>query len=274
MQVQDPKPIPIPAQRKVRKDTDLSQFLAADMASYVATATAWVRQTSKDVLKQVVDAGNPPKYFVTIDGVMNANGTVKRAFRAGVIDQSERAVRIEFNAENLGSIARSASQYLFTTIRQTFPKSETGRLSHEWSWWLKRAGEDRSRRIGKTPPTDLSIEDVLYLAPDFYVARYAYFANRTSKGSFGAKFNLYRKTAHIITHDGRTEKVKVEALRKRLRGFVARATASMRFRKVPGVLFQGGFTRKYLSGPASKHPFGVPFVRIAFKGALKYGVDV
>ena len=252
---------------KARKDTEVKQWFAQNRKDLLAGATDWVHRVSKDALAQALAAGNPNQYFVTIDGVTNAAGTVRRGFRAGTIDESKHAVRIEFNAENIASIARGVPPILTQVITDTFPMSKTKRLSREWSWWVSYDGGP-SRRAGKTPPQTLGIYDVLYLAPDFHVAKYAWFANSSAKSSKSTKYNFARKRINGVKGTSRL------VARKRARGFLARATQVMRAKRVPGVLFQGGFSRDYMSGRASKHPRGVPFVRVAFKGTLKNPVWV
>lgn len=267
MRVPDIRLSEVPYKKKVRKDTEVKQWFAQNRRDLLAGATDWVHRVSKDALAQALAAGNPDQYFVTIDGVTNAAGTVRRGFKSGTIDESKHAVRIEFNADTIGNIARGVPPILTQVIRETFPMSPTGRLAREWSWWVSREGGP-SKRAGKTIPDGLGIYDVLYLAPDYAVAKYAWFANSAAKSSKSTKYNFARK--RINKEKGTSRLV----ARKRARGFLARATQLMRAKRVPGVLFQGGFSRDYLSGRASKHPRGVPFVRVAFKGTLKNPVWV
>lgn len=257
----------IPATRKVRGDTDLRQFVVKDAETLKRVGADWVRRTATDARDMVLAAGNPKQMFVTIDGVTNAAGKVVRSFRSGTINNASSAVLIEFNAEALAGIVRGVLPILTSTVKDTFPTSKTGRLSRDWSWWVSRDGGP-SRRVGKMVPQDLGIYDVLYLAPDFAPARYAYMANRAARGSFGHKYNL------IMGRTRKSGKVIPTRLRRNLRGYLARATERMRAKRVPGVLFQGGFSRNYMSGKASVHPRGVPFVRVAFKGVLRSKVFV
>lgn len=249
------------------KSTDITKFFVQDKATLLTSARQWVHRVSHAALRMALDAGNPETYFVTIDGIANASGTVRRGFKSGTIDESKHAVRIEFTAEQLASIARGLSPILRGVIRRTFPDSRTKRLARDWSWWHAPGGGRASHRVGRMPPASVGIYDTLYLAPDEAPARYAFFANMTARRSHGYKYNMTR---------GRkgTASAGEFRLKKRTQGYLARSTKLMRGKRVPGLITQGGFSRKYMTGGLAVHPRGVPFVRVKFKSGLAKPVFV
>lgn len=251
----------IPAQRRMRKDTDLEQFLLADRKAFEASAHIWVRQTAEAALQEALRAGNPKDYVVGIDGETRG-GTVRTGFRSGPISSAQRSVRIEFIGSALADIANGLMPILIQVLGQTFQSRRSQPLRSQWSWWIQKdryAGgskSTRSTKLGTTVPDTVSIYDVLWLAPDDLPAEDAHYFLRGGLGSGGHAYNLIKKKGGDFK------------LRKRLRGFLAEATKRMRGKRVPGVTIQGWIVKAGLTGPSARSKFGVPVVRVAFKSGL------
>jgi len=252
----------IPNQRKVRSDTELEQVLLKDRDAFQQSAHLWVRETATRALDEALRAGNPKDYVVGIDGETRG-GNVRQGFRPGPISSAMKSVRVEFIGSALADVANGLLPILSGVIAETFPNSRTKSLENGWSWWVQRgryAGGSKattSVRLGRSVPDDITIYDVLWLAPDFGPARYAWFANHNAIKSSGHSYNLFKKK--------KTGELK---LRKRLRGFLAESTRRMRGQKLPGITIQGWIVKAALSGPSSHSRFGAPVIRVAFKAGL------
>jgi hypothetical protein len=255
----------IPAQRKVRSDTELKQFLLADREAFQKSAHLWVRETAQRALDEALKAGNPHDYVIGIDGETKG-ANVRTGFRGGTIAQATKSVRIEFVGHALADVANGLRPILSDVIRETFPNSRTKALETQWSWWIQRgryAGgspSTTSQRLGSTVPDNVTIYDVLWLAPDMGPARYAWFANHNAIKSSGGSYNLIKRKSGQFR------------LRKRLRGYLAESTRRMRGRRVPGVTIQGWIVKAALTGGAARSRFGVPVIRVAFKSGLTRAV--
>lgn len=277
----------IPARRKARKDTELRQFIADDLESYERMKTKWVRETAGTALDEILRAGNPPRYVTQIDGSTSGSGKTiaGSGFRGGSIEQATSAVRVQWVGTDLAGIANNARGTLLKVIAETFPKSKTGALKQRWSWWVEQdanvsTGPKRpARRIGAIVPPSVGLYDVLWLAPDGpNPASYAWIANRNAIRSGGHVYNLrQRNSKKFGAKAGFT-------LRKRLKGYLAESTSRMRrgrsnlgAYRMGGVVIQGWFVRKTLTGPQARTRYGVvwergvPVVRLAYaKGLLDF----
>ena len=257
----------IPAQRRMRKDTDLEQFLLADRKTFEASAHIWVRETAEAALQEALRAGNPTHYVVGIDGETRG-GNVRSGFRSGPISSAQRSVRVEFIGSALADVANGLLPILGDVIAETFPNSRTKQLQNQWSWWVQKgrysggSKSTTSTRLGRSVPDTVTIYDVLWLAPDAGPASYAWFANHNAIKSSGHSYNIFKK---------RSGEVK---LRKRLRGYLSEATRRMRGKRVPGITIQGWIVKSALTGSAARSRFGVPVIRVAFKSGLARPVTI
>jgi len=275
----------IPPLRKARSDTELHHFIAKDLDTFERMKTQWVRQTARAGLDGILRAGNPPKFISQIDGSTRSGGKTKEGagFRAGTIDQATTAVRIEWIGADLAKIANRARPILLKVIGETFPKSRTRQLRRQWSWYRQRDATLPGKRA--TPatklfdrvPDNIGLNDILWLAPDASVADHAWIANKgiSSGGAGGHKYNLrVRNSKKFGAKSGFT-------LRKKLRGYLAESTSRMRkggsnvsAYRSGGVVIQGWFVKKKLTGPMARTKYGVdwkrgvPVVRLAYRKGL------
>jgi hypothetical protein len=259
----------IPNQRRVRTDTDLRQFMAADQKALLAGGAEWVRRTAQQALDEALHAGNPHTYTVGINGTTSATGKLRQGFQPGTIAQANNSVRVEFIGRALSEIANGLKPILAEVIASAFPNSPTKSLQRDWSWWVQKdryaegsgGKQTVSRRLGASVPETVGIYDVLWLVPDAGPARYAWIANRNAFAFIAT--NVIKK---------RTGGYKA---RRRLRGYLAEATRKMRGKKTPGITIQGWFVKKTLTGPQSGDwRYGVPAIRVAFKSGLARPITV
>jgi hypothetical protein len=279
----------IPAQRRVRKDTDLHQFLLLDQKNLQAAAAQWLHTLAPRALDEALKAGNPPSYVTEIDGATKG-GRVTTGFRAGSIQQAKTAVRIAFTGKDLAVIANSLKPILLAVIRETFPNSRTRQLHRRWSWWVQRYGllqprgsRGASQRLGDFVPDTTSLYDILWLAPDAPApAQYAWIANRNALRGIAGQAHRY----NLTFGRGKRGKRSQARLRKRLHGYLAEATKRMRGSKAQqqqaAITIQGWIVKATLTGPAAisaegRGPawrYGVPVVRVAYRRGLKRPVSV
>lgn len=57
---------PIPATRKVRRDTDLKRYVLDDQEDVKKAARVWVRETARAALVEAIAAGNPKVYITEV----------------------------------------------------------------------------------------------------------------------------------------------------------------------------------------------------------------
>ena len=260
--------------RTVRAPEELATLLFKDMASLERAAVQWVRTTAHKGLDEIIAAGQPGAYTIQIDGEARGSGASRRGhgFRPGRIDQATRSVRVNWIGRGLAEIANHCKPILLDVIAETFPASRRGILRARWSWWVEHRPEvgpaSPPRRLGASvSASDLGIADVLWLVPDApRPASYAWFALHSGIRGGGHAYNLRR------SKKSRTLGYK---LRKRLRGYLAEATARMRVgrAKQSGVTIQGWFVKKRLTGPATIARRGVPVVRVAYVHGLRRPVN-
>lgn len=272
-----PKPLGItriPGIRKPRSDTEFKRFLANDREEFMRSASLWVRQTTRDAEREILDAGNP------LDRVTEVNGVNGKGFHAGAITDAKNSARIQWIGSGLASLANRMTQTLVQVIWQTYPGMRRKRLTR-WSWYAFPNGvlADKSasmasapRRLGQSVPSSIGLYDVLFLVPDEAAAEFAWFANQQAVKSRGHSFNMF----------SRKRKGKMEfKVRKRMRGFLSEAARRMRSSArgdMPGVTIQGMIIERGLTAGMSratrvgKLSHALPVIRLAYKRGLKHSV--
>ena len=264
----------IPPLRLSRNGADIRRWIAEDEKQLVAMAPFWVRRTAKTQLAALLAAGNPRTYTVGIDGTTGTTGRVRQGFHGGSIEQARSAVRVEFIARQLADIANQLKPILRDVILETFPYSQTRRLSRNWSWWVQKDAHIQgsgvtSQYIGATVPPTVGLYDVLWLMPDKLgshaaPAGYAWSSNRKAIKQGGTVIRRVRRGK---------DRGKDKAF-NRLTGWLAQSTKRMRGRKIPGVSIQGRFITRGGTSSARETRHGIPVIRLAFKLGLSHDISV
>lgn len=259
----------IPVTIKVRKDTDLHQFLAEQGVFWTEQSKVWVQETADAAHIEIVRAGNPRYNLTEIDGTLGKSRRYTRG-RAGTIFQATKSVRVLYQANDLAMVANSLRPILSDVIRKRFPGSQMQRLARDWVWWaVRRSGENddamrrRAEHLGGSINVPIGIYDILWLVPDSpKPAEYAWFANNLSKQMHVRGPQRRRKDSPAKPRDRRL-------------GYLGEAVRRMRGKRPPGVVIWGMFIRKGLTAPFARNDKGLmPAIGVAFSQRLKTSVGV
>ena len=250
----------LPAVRTARNASELHQFFSHDRGKFVRIAGEWVQRIARQKRDEIIAAGNPNLYATEIDGTIGKSRNLRKGFTSGSIEAATSSVRVVWLGDQLATMANKAKPQLQKIIEGRFPGG-TGRLARDWTWYLQEPGKP-SRRVGDTVPPTIGINDVLWLVPEApQPAAYAWFANYRAKRPYG---RVVRRRKNDPTAGPPS---------RRSRGFLAHTTYNLRGLRLPGMLVQGYFVRRYLTGPASRTQKGVPAIRIAFRRSLSRPVQ-
>jgi hypothetical protein len=254
----------------------LYQVFAADAKALDTAGTVWIKDVAGPKHSDILNAGNPKYHTTEIDGTTGKSGNSRSGFRPGTLAAAHSSVRYLYLGRQLAELANVLRPVLLQVINETFPNAKTRTLAREWAWYVQRGASGKkgtgkstpSVRVGMRVPPDLTIYDVLWLAPEGREpASYAWFANYYAKKRFGYKYNMRKR-----------KKIGKYVLRKKLRGYASEAAMRMRAKKLPGVSIMAMFVREQLTGPiAASRPkpakWGVPVIRVAFDQMLKTVID-
>jgi len=253
----------IPVTVKVRKDTDLQQYLLQQQVFWLEQSKVWVQETADAAHIEIVRAGNPKYNLITIDGTLGKSRTYMHG-RPGQIFQATKSVRVLYQANELAMVANSLRPILSDVIRRRFPNSRLHRLERDWVWWAVRRTQGnqtvwraRAENLGGSINVPIGIYDILYLVPDSrFPAEYAWFANNLSK----------------LTHVRRPQRRRKDSPpkpRDRRLGYLGEAVRRMRAKRAPGVVIWGMFIRRGLTAAFARNDKGlIPAIGVAFNQRL------
>jgi len=230
-----------PPVRITTKGATFTEFLRGDMREIIEQSRVWVRTKTREQIEDQIRAGNSKQFVMYVDGKKDKS-----------LDSAQWKSDTRFLATALTHGLQRAKEMLSRNILR-FTKRRSGRLSSDWTWFLRQGGKTGTfRALGDSLPSNMVLRtgDVIILGPR---AGYAWFAN------------TYAKKGHVATWYARKAKADMDFVLtgKRGRGrpmgknpngvgFMGLTAKQMRpeLKKI-GIMVTAGFTKRRPPGPGN-----------------------